>query len=103
MNRQFKPYKAVYVDIAREDVKAAKKWYKEQRDGLQKLFAASILEAIERMRQNPFAYAVRYKNIRIIHPYTFPYGIHFYIDEENKTVVITAIIHDYRDVAPGDI
>lgn len=71
------PYKIIYTGTAKKDVKFAKAWYKKQLPGLQKRFANSILNAIERLQINPYAYAVRYKNVRIIHPAIFPFGIHF--------------------------
>jgi len=92
------PYKIIYVDKAKQDVRESKAWYKQQRNGLQKQFASAIIKAISLLQKNPYAYAIRYKNIRIIHPKTFPFGIHFYIDETAKQIIITAIIHDYRDV-----
>jgi hypothetical protein len=60
-------------------------------------FAAAIKDAILRLKNNPAAFAIRYKSIRIIHPAVFPYAIHFYIDEALKTVVIIAIIHNKRN------
>ena len=78
--------------------KEAKAWYKIQKKGLQKQFASAIIKAISVLQSNPYAYAIRYKSIRIIHPEIFPFGIHFYIDEAAKQIVITAVIHDYRDV-----
>ena len=44
----------------------------------------------------PTAYNVRHKNVRIAHPKTFPYNIHFYIDEKTKTVVIIGIVFNKR-------
>ncbi|MCC5929970.1 MAG: hypothetical protein JJU28_12045 [Cyclobacteriaceae bacterium] len=46
----------------------------------------------------PEAFAVRYKNIRIAYPKRFPYSIHFYLDDHQATVVITAIIHNKRQL-----
>ena len=92
------PYKIIYLDEAKQDVKDAKAWYKTQQKGLQKRFAAELIKAITRLQNNPEAYAIRYRNIRIIHPKKFPFGMHFYIDEAEQQIVITAIIHNYRDV-----
>lgn len=47
--------------------------------------------------ERPASYAIRYKNVRIAHPNTFPYSIHYYIDDTAHCVVIIAIIHDHRD------
>ena len=90
-------YKIIYLEVARLNAKEAKAWYKNQEDGLQIRFAASIKEAIIRLQVNQEAYEVRYRNIRIAHPYKFPYSIHFYIDKTKNQIIITNIIHTHRD------
>ena len=65
-------YKILYFDEALDNVKESKKWYKEQKNGLQNVFASSIKSAIIRVQANPLVFAVRYRNIRIAHPYNFP-------------------------------
>ena len=91
-------YQVIYLDEARQDIREAKAWYRAQREGLQKYFAREVIQAIERLKQTPTAYAIRYKNFRVIHTRTFPYGIHFYINDLLEQIVITAIISDYRDI-----
>ena len=90
------PYSIVYFDDARLDVREAKTWYKEKRDGLEKHFAEAIKTAILKLQQNPLGYAIKYKNIRIAHPTTFPYGIHFYINDATQQIVVVAVIHNKR-------
>ena len=85
-----------YFDEVENDVNQAKTWYKEQQDGLEIRFATAIEKAIEHLLEMPEIFAVRYKKIRIAHPKVFPFNIHFYIDEPNTTVVITAIVHSKR-------
>ena len=63
---------------------------------MQKQFAEEVIKAITKLIDQPTAYAIRYKNFRIVHTRIFPYGVHFYIDEALKTVVITAVIHNFR-------
>ncbi len=91
-------YKIIYLDEAKQDVKKAKAWYKKQLNGLQKKFAIAVIDAINKLQIFPTAYTIRYRNIRIIHTEIFPYGIHFYIDDISMTIVITAIIHNYRNI-----
>ena len=88
-------YKALYFEEVHNDIQKAKEWYKEQQDGLEIRFAICIEEAIMKILAMPTAYSIRYKNVRIAHPKTFPYNIHFYIDEK-KTVVIIAIVFNKR-------
>ncbi len=89
-------YKLQYFDEVEKDVHQAKSWYKKQRDGLEIEFAKAIEKTIEHILFTPKIYSVRYKTIRIAHPKIFPYNIHFYINEANKTVVITAIVYNKR-------
>ncbi|WP_395061273.1 hypothetical protein [Flavobacterium sp.] len=89
-------YNAYYLDAVFADIQEAKIWYKEQKEGLEIEFALAIEIAIQKILTMPSSYSPRYKNVRIAHPKTFPYNIHFYIDENNKNVVFTAIIHNKR-------
>lgn len=89
-------YTLQYFDEVEVDVLQAKTWYKEQNEDLVLEFVAAIEKTIDQIVKAPKSYAIRYKKIRIAHPKKFPYNIHFYIDEPDKTVVITAIVHSKR-------
>lgn len=89
-------YKYYVIPPAREEFRLAREWYRQQHvKGLEKRFAQAIKERIIKIRTNPFAYAIRYKNVRIAHADTFPYAIHFYLN--NDTIVITSIIYQGRN------
>lgn len=47
----------------------------------------------------PTAFNIRYKNVRIAYPKTFPYNIHFYINDNDKTVVFIGIVFNKRKEA----
>ena len=89
-------YKIQFFDEVIFDIREAKLWYKEKREGLEIEFSRAIEDTIEQISKMPFLYSIRYKNIRIAHPKVFPYNIHFYVDELIELVVITAIIHNKR-------
>jgi mRNA-degrading endonuclease RelE of RelBE toxin-antitoxin system len=89
-------YNAHYFDEVFIDIQEAKIWYKQQKEGLEVEFAFAIEKAIQKVLKMPSAYSPRYKKVRIAHPKTFPYNIHFYIDEATQTVVFTAIVHNKR-------
>jgi plasmid stabilization system protein ParE len=91
------PYKLTYFDEARSDIKEAKVWYKKQQPGLEKRFAFSVKSAIKHLATMPTVHAVRYKNVRIALLKTFPYAIHYYIDDSNDFIVIVAIVHAARN------
>lgn len=90
-------YQLQFIDAVLADIKGAKGWYKEQREGLEEVFTAEIEICLHKILRTPAAYAVRYKNIRIAHPKRFPYNIHFYIDESHRSVVVTGIVHNRRN------
>jgi plasmid stabilization system protein ParE len=89
-------YSLSYFKDALQDVKEAKRWYKNQKPGIEIRFSEAIKVSIYKLQKNPFAYAIRYKNVRISHPKSFPYGIHFCIDDIKLQIVIIAIVHNKR-------
>ena len=89
-------YSAHYFDAVFTDIQEAKIWYKEQKEGLEIEFAIAIEIVIKKILKMPTSYSPRHQNVRIAHPKTFPFNIHFYIDEVNKKVVFTAIVHNKR-------
>jgi plasmid stabilization system protein ParE len=92
-------YTLLYFDEVKQDLREARDWYKQKKEGLEKRFIRDIQTVITRLHKKPHHYEVRYKNIRIAYPDVFPYAIHFYIDENQNRIVIIAITHQRRD--PG--
>ena len=89
-------YKALYFDEVFSDIQQAKEMYKKQHGGLEERFAQCIEEAILKVLKMPTAFNIRYKNVRIAHPKTFPYNIHFFINDNDKTVVFIGIVLNKR-------
>lgn len=81
-------YEVKYLDDVIQDIREAKKWYKEKQPGLEKRFSGYIEDTIQKIAEMPTAFSIRYKNVRIAHPKIFPYNIHFYIEESSQTIVI---------------
>jgi plasmid stabilization system protein ParE len=81
-----------------QDIREAKNWYIEKNEKLDILFSKSILEIIEKIKSNPYSFAIRYKNVRFAYPRIFPFIVHFYIDKSTSSIVIIAIIHNKRDI-----
>ena len=91
-------YKTIIQLEAAQDFKDAKRWYKKTKViGLSQQFTNAVKITIANLQKFPAAYAVRYKNIRIAHTYKFPYAIHFFIDEQQSLIVITAIVFAGRN------
>jgi hypothetical protein len=84
------------IPPARDEFRLARDWYQQlQVAGLGNRFAKSIKDTIGRIQTNPYAFAIRYKDVRIAHAENFPYALHFYLHDD--VVVITAIIFQGRD------
>jgi hypothetical protein len=66
------PYKVVYFDEVKQDIKEAKDWYRLQLKGLEKRFAQDIKRAILRLKERPTVHAIRYKT------FTSPTLIYFH-------------------------
>jgi plasmid stabilization system protein ParE len=91
-------YQLLYFDEVLTDVQEAKAWHKEKRDGLEDEFALAVETALERILKMPTGYSIRYKNIRIIHTKVFPYNVHYFVNEVEKKIAITAIVHNKRNL-----
>jgi mRNA-degrading endonuclease RelE of RelBE toxin-antitoxin system len=89
-------YNFYYLDEVQNDITSAKQWYAERQTGLDIRFSTAVKEALEKILRMPLAYSVRYRNVRIAHTKTFPYNIHFYVDEDKSLVVFIGIVHNTR-------
>ncbi len=92
-------YKAIILPLAKEDIREAAKWYNKRQIGLGKRFTAEVREKEHFIRQNPKASNIRYKNVRTTVLNVFPFMVHFIVDEKNKTIIISAVLHTSR--GPG--
>jgi plasmid stabilization system protein ParE len=90
-------YKLIILPPATEDIREAAKWYEAKRPGLEKKFTAEIREKVVFIRQNPTSSIVRYDNVRTSVLNIFPYMIHYVIDEDNRAIIIIAMLHTSRN------
>ena len=89
-------YKYQIISPARDEFILAREWYQQQQiAGLGNRFAQAVKNCILKIRSNPHAHAIRYKNVRIAHTDKFPYAIHFYLEDD--TIIITSIIFQVRN------
>lgn len=89
-------YRYYIIPPAREEFRLAREWYKQQQvPGLGNQFAQAVKEGIFRIRANPYAFAVRYRDVRIAYTLRFPYVIHYYF--QGDLIIITAIIYQGRN------
>jgi plasmid stabilization system protein ParE len=92
-------YKSIILPLAKEDIREAAKWYNKQQNGLGKRFTSEVSEKVHFIRQNPKAANIRYNSVRTAVLNVFPFMIHYTIDEKNKTIIVSAVLHTSRN--PG--
>jgi hypothetical protein len=56
-------FNLTFIEPAREDVRSAKKWYKNQSPGLEKGLSESIKLTFQFIQLHPFAFSIRYKDV----------------------------------------
>ena len=86
-------FKVILLPLAKEDIKSSANWYDEQQKGLGKKFTAQIRKEIQFVLQNPIAIETRYDEVKTCVVKNFPFMIHYYVDVENKEIIISAIFH----------
>lgn len=90
-------YESIILPLAKEDIRDAALWYEEKQTGLGKRFTQQVREKSSFIKENPKACNVRYDNVRTAVLNVFPFMLHYVIDENNKTVVISAVLHTSRN------
>lgn len=90
-------YKVVILPIAKQDIKEAALWYNSKQKELGKRFTVLVRQKINLLRQNPLSSATRYDEVKTAVLDVFPFMIHYSIDEQQKLVIITAVLHTSRN------
>lgn len=81
---------------AHQDIQEAIDWYNQQQAGLGRKFHTEVKASFNELKSHPF-FQVRYDSVRCLPQKKFPYMIHFTVDEENKWIVVRAVINTSRD------
>ena len=82
------------TSAAKQDIKNAVDWYNDQKNDLGLAFKTYVIQAIEKIKLNPFAFQKRYKTNRIKFLRKYPYGIHYKLTED--FIIILAVFHTSR-------
>jgi plasmid stabilization system protein ParE len=91
-----KKYKVKIEPEALADIQEVTDWYNEAQAGLGKRFQETAIKHINSLKKDPQLFAIRYNEIRCIVIKKFPYMAHFYINDENNTVEVLAVISTDR-------
>ena len=90
-------YSSVILPAAKEDLREAAKWYNKARPGLGIEWVAKFRKRLKELRTNPLTCQIRYSEVHTALVEKFPYMIHYYADQQNKTIVVISILNTNRD------
>ena len=79
------------LPIAFEDIKSNANCYSTQKKGLGLKFTRAVRSEIKKIINNPYAFVNRYDKHHTCVMKKYPYMIHYIIDDELKTITITAV------------
>ena len=86
------------IDVdAFNDVIQARDWYELQSKGLGNRYKKQVKQQINSLKENPYLFAIKYKEIHCRKIEKFPFLIHYKINDELKTVYVYAIFHTSRN------
>jgi mRNA-degrading endonuclease RelE of RelBE toxin-antitoxin system len=74
------------------DLKEAKRYLNEQREGLGKKLAIEVKNTLKKIQQNP-NFEIKYDEIRWVKINKFRYIIHFYLDIKSNNIIFLALFH----------
>jgi plasmid stabilization system protein ParE len=90
-------YKVKIEPEALADIQDITDWYNKRKVGLGKRFQAIAIKQINGLKKDPHICTIRYNEIRCMVVKNFPYMIHFYINDETRTVEVLAVFSTDRD------
>lgn len=88
--------KIIFSQKALLDMREAHTWYNLQQKGLGKRFTEDVRKTVSSIKSNPCFASVKFENIRTAACETFPYSVHYEIDEAENLVRIISLFHFSR-------
>ena len=80
---------------AEQEISDITSWYEERLTGLGKRFLKNLDSTLKSILENPLVYQKVYKNYRRALLGKFPYGVYYFIEENN--IFVFAVYHEKRD------
>lgn len=90
-------YKIIVDPSAGLDIFESIEWYNKAQPGLGIKFYKQVQTVFKLIRKNPSAFAIRYKTNHTAIVKKFPFLVHYFIDNEKKSIVVTSVLHTSRD------
>ncbi|MCW3127842.1 MAG: hypothetical protein JWO03_3500 [Bacteroidetes bacterium] len=91
-----KKYRVKIDARANLDIADAAYYYEKLSKGVGKKFVTNVHDASNTLKLNPH-FQVRYDEVRCLKIKSFPYTIHYTINEDTAVVIIQAVIHTASD------
>ena len=86
-------YNLIVSPRAQSEIESAIEYYALQNINVPKKFIKSLEATYQSLTTNPF-YQKRYKDVRSLKIYKFPYSLYFVVNEEQKLVKILSCFHN---------
>lgn len=83
-------YTLIVKSEAELDMLKAAQWYENKQENLGNRFMSLVDNKIKLINISPFYYQIRYKATRLALVDSFPYAIHFIVEEKN--IIILAVL-----------
>ena len=90
-------FRVVILPLAKKDILEAAKWYQTKQPGLGKRFTLEVRNKVSFIERNPMACSKKYDNVRTAVLNTFPFLVHYTIDEAKNVIIISAVLHTSRN------
>ena len=90
-------YKIIVDPNARVDIIESIDWYNKVQQELGFKFYDQVQATFKKIQRNPLAFAIRYKTSHTAIVKKFPFLVHFFVNSEINTIIITAVLHTSRN------
>ena len=90
-------YKYIYDPIAFIEYKDAISWYALRNLKVAENFVSEVTQKIGLICVHPLRYRNSYKDFREIVLKKYPFNLVYFVDEKNKTIIITSVYHQKRN------
>jgi len=92
-----KTYKILIAPQALQEINDIKEWYNHRQRNLGARFQKQAIRHINSLYKDPHIFTIRYNEIRCIPIKKFPYMIHYYINEDIKSIEVLAVLNTSRN------
>ena len=89
-------YKVIVLEKAEERIGQAYWWYEDRVLGLGDKFLSSLKNTLANLEKNPESYSLKYDVFRTVMVSGFPYQVHYFINAEDRHVLISTVRHSSR-------